>query len=669
MKKIKYLGLILLLVLFSLVFAACGSDVIDGIINDLNKLPISVEITGLEGVNGTAQVELLSETELKNALDIVKKDFYIAEGETVYAVDISIKDESGEDVKIDNPVTVTITVNDTKLPLDKLTVFHVHNNTAEEIVPRVADGKLVVSVTSFSPFLVVPKHEHSFGEWKVYSEASGCGEMGLERRTCACGEFEERDYEKRHELTHVDKVDATCTKAGTKEYWTCSECEKMFTDETTSTELTKNDVIIPALGHVDKNSDKKCDRCGETLGKDGQEGDDSGKVDPKDDDTKPKDDETDPKEDENLITEDEVITTYKRVGNDIYFGYYPQTLVTDETLLAQLNQTYTDLPGRTEDQFNGWTSYEYYVGENANGSAQKANIMFYFDTEYNNAKYRAVYMLQYRSDNPDYAVGYQPSSSDKWSRTRQENTGYQRCVVYWFKYEPIKWRILEERKDGKALLIADIVLDSQAFLDIVEFIGYNDKSNSMYRNTNPGVPENTYVNNYEYSSIRAWLNDTFYNTAFTQLQKQLIVLTNVDNGVNSSHATEVYINGTSEYNVGTEFLCNNTNDYIFLPSLADMGNSDYGFDVINNSDQARRRKFSDYACSQGLFVYNNQYTGYEDFACYWLRTAREDPENDSYALFVQEGGGLRISGVTSGIGRTNDNSCGVCPMLYITLAE
>ena len=26
--------------------------------------------------------------------------------------------------------------------------------------------------------------------------------------------------------------------------------------------------------------------------------------------------------------------------------------------------------------------------------------------------------------------------------------------------------------------------------------------------------ENKYANNYQYSTIRSWLNDTFYNTAF-----------------------------------------------------------------------------------------------------------------------------------------------------------
>ena len=51
---------------------------------------------------------------------------------------------------------------------------------------------------------------------------------------------------------------ATCTKAGTKEYWQCQDCQKTFSDEQLTKELT--DVTQPALGHIN-NADGYCSRC------------------------------------------------------------------------------------------------------------------------------------------------------------------------------------------------------------------------------------------------------------------------------------------------------------------------------------------------------------------------------------------------------------------------
>ena len=51
-----------------------------------------------------------------------------------------------------------------------------------------------------------------------------------------------------HELSKVDAVAATCTKAGNIEYWTCSVCEKLFLDEAGTKEVTADETIVPATG-------------------------------------------------------------------------------------------------------------------------------------------------------------------------------------------------------------------------------------------------------------------------------------------------------------------------------------------------------------------------------------------------------------------------------------
>lgn len=52
-----------------------------------------------------------------------------------------------------------------------------------------------------------------------------------------------------HEMEYHPEVPATCTADGTKEYWVCSECGKMFSDENGTSEITQDDIVIPKLGH------------------------------------------------------------------------------------------------------------------------------------------------------------------------------------------------------------------------------------------------------------------------------------------------------------------------------------------------------------------------------------------------------------------------------------
>lgn len=59
---------------------------------------------------------------------------------------------------------------------------------------------------------------------------------------------------------HIAK-DATCTEAGTKEYWQCQDCQRTYSDSQLTEELTDvTDADQPALGHH-SNEDGYCDRC------------------------------------------------------------------------------------------------------------------------------------------------------------------------------------------------------------------------------------------------------------------------------------------------------------------------------------------------------------------------------------------------------------------------
>ena len=86
----------------------------------------------------------------------------------------------------------------------------------------------------------------------------------------ACGFFGHK-----HQMRHVDAVDATCTEDGNSEYWACSTCSKYFSDADGNVEIY--DVVIPAshlweenwtidITPTDQNDGEKshhCSRCDE----------------------------------------------------------------------------------------------------------------------------------------------------------------------------------------------------------------------------------------------------------------------------------------------------------------------------------------------------------------------------------------------------------------------
>ena len=53
-----------------------------------------------------------------------------------------------------------------------------------------------------------------------------------------------------HVMTKVSAKAATCTEAGSKEYYTCSVCGKKFADKDGATEIADEDIAIAALGHT-----------------------------------------------------------------------------------------------------------------------------------------------------------------------------------------------------------------------------------------------------------------------------------------------------------------------------------------------------------------------------------------------------------------------------------
>lgn len=306
---------------------------------------------------------------------------------------------------------------------------------------------------------------------------------------------------------------------------------------------------------------------------------------------------------------------YTRDGSYINFGSYPQTRVNDYTTTQALVDMAGTLPSSSYSY--NWTSYRYYK------DGAESDYMWYIDLEYNGEKYRGVYFNSYRL-NQTTITNVSPVSS----YTYQDDAGYSLNTAYWFKYEPIKWRIMSEA-DGKAVILSELILDSQDF------------NHSISTHTEDGTT--IYANNWEYSNIRKWLNDNFYNVAFNELQKAVIVATELDNKTTGKNGTE-----------NTYATCqNNTTDNVYLLAYQELNNNAL-------LEEVRSKNTTDYSQIQGADAYYSAPVSSSIGKGYWwVRSAC--PENGTKTACLH-----RVSGVWTEL-EANCIYVGVAPALTIKL--
>lgn len=228
-------------------------------------------------------------------------------------------------------------------------------------------------------------------------------------------------------------------------------------------------------------------------------------------------------------------SAYTREGNYVYFGEYPQTVKADDVTVLE-----------TQD------ARGYYLG----------------------------------SDGSYYAkVVATPCESGYTFSTGATVTN---GATYYFKVEPIRWRILSENGET-ALLLCDSIIANQR---------YDAGGN----------------NNYKESNVRAWLNETFYQTAFSDLQQEIILTTLVDNSADST--------GYSS----NRYACEDTEDKVFLLSYREVTNSAYGFASSSFTyDTARRMQTSDHTRATGAYMDTS--SDYYGCGYWWLRSP-----DDGYSI-------------------------------------
>lgn len=254
---------------------------------------------------------------------------------------------------------------------------------------------------------------------------------------------------------------------------------------------------------------------------------------------------------------------YPHVSSDnktITYGIYPQTHVNDANLISELETL-------TPSDVNGWYFYqgEYYAKEVAN---------------------------VYQGENYTFDDGEAIISGN----------------TYWFKCEPISWDILSN-ENGIYYLVTSKLIDAHSY--------YNNYNN---RNENNQL---IYANNYEYSDIRTWLNNYFYNNAFA-LNNVFIKESNLDNSSKTSDSTD------------NKYSCSNTLDKVFLPTYEDYLNSSYGFNANSGISDTRECKTTDYARARGAW-YNDTNANLKYNGSYWTRTATSEY---SYCAWNVNSGGF-----------------------------
>ncbi len=319
--------------------------------------------------------------------------------------------------------------------------------------------------------------------------------------------------------------------------------------------------------------------------------------------------------------EDKPYYTYSDNGAYMYFGEYPQTKVNDNDLIRQLNDSY----GKPDNGSGDWIAYDY-------AEDGEADYMWYTDVEMGENRYRGVYFDRYRP----YSLDIAPSAEN----SGQDDNGYMPGEVYWFEFEPIRWRILT-KNDEEALIMSDIILDSQPYQ--TNYYSRQYETRPIYYTSFGDAPEGTYANNYKYSTLREWLNDEFYDSAFDDYSRKNILLTEVSNSI-----------ATTGLN-NPEFVCEDTEDYVFLLSQSDCVNEKYGFSRSLLEHSSRQLKTTDYSMSQGAYVSTSEFIG---TGWWWTRS----PRNISELLC-----GVYSAGRLDSEYRFFITACGVVPALTVKL--
>ena len=293
----------------------------------------------------------------------------------------------------------------------------------------------------------------------------------------------------------------------------------------------------------------------------------------------------------------------------IWFGSYPQAeVVPDNEEYTALAKELLQSGDLTRD------NVLYQTLQSATGWDEQGDIVI------DGNKYRRI-----KKEDATYIPYALTSSNYQW----KNETEY-----HYFKYQPIKWRVLSVN-GSKAFLLADKVLDDKQYHTKDENVTWEGSTIRSWLN---GYNASANIQNQDYSS------GNFIDTAFGTYEKQAI--------------KETYVKNKDNFEWDTDGG-NNTHDKVFLLSGSETYKDKYGFVCINDeTNESNSACSSVYAKAMGTYsgIFSDGYAG----NCWWW--LRSPGYNSRYAS------GVEYDGFINQYSMVNNPSRGVRPALNLNLA-
>lgn len=313
-----------------------------------------------------------------------------------------------------------------------------------------------------------------------------------------------------------------------------------------------------------------------------------------------------------IIKDNGMMSRHKVTWDCVYFGMYPQAEVVPTGNYTAIGSEYLQ-SGDTIVDDSLYAALQSATGWDSNG-----------DITLNGKKYRRMKRGDATYRTSGNSVYY------NWSDS---------TIFHYFKYEPIKWRVLNVDGD-RALILADKALDDRQYNTIDEAVTW-EKSTIR-----------SFLNGYDASANQRGIDfsdsQNFLATAFSSNQQAAIFDSTV-------------IQSDSLYNTSESARGNDTVDKIFLLSDSEVYGTDkarsYGF-VSNRgtNDEARRSRSSTYA--KAMWVWCNTSSSYKGNCVWWLR---------STGYYSRSAMNVYCDGCVHTYYDVSSNSIGVRPASFLNL--
>ena len=172
-----------------------------------------------------------------------------------------------------------------------------------------------------------------------------------------------------------------------------------------------------------------------------------------------------------------------------------------------------------------------------------------------------------------------------------------------YQGEAIEWRVLDKKED-EVLLLSEYGLDAQPF-------DTSDESRVLWKD----------------STIRKWLNDDFYNSAFSEDEKKNIVLSSSE-GFEKNNAS-VYVDFKKPY----WHLERETEDKIFLLSYTEM--CEYIVNALGVENYDSQRAYDELLCYPTEYAKQNLNQVLKIDTCGWWLCNPQYDTGDGYSTKVE----------------------------------